>query len=159
MSSNLTPHSEESSFLDAVTELMITLDPDLRIQWANRAAGDSVDENPENLVGRHCYQVWHGRESPCCCPVSATLRTGEPQECEVASFDDRHWYIRSYPFRSPNGRLKGATELVQEITERKRTEGPCRKAKSDFTGLWRPPARVFGIRISSLTKCPIAQPI
>jgi len=133
MSSRLIPHSEESSFLDAVTKLMITLDPDLRIQWANRAAGDFVGEEPGNLVGSHCYQVWHARESPCNnCPVLATLWTGEPRESEVASFDGRHWHIRSYPLRSPEGTLKGVTECIQEITERKNAEQALLESERRF---------------------------
>jgi len=127
-SSNLSHHHRESVFLDSVPELMTTLDLELRIQWANRAAGASVDEDQKNLVGRHCYEVWHGRQSPCEeCPVQWTIQTGEAHKNEVASPDGRHWLIRSYPLFSPEGDLESVAELTLEITETKRTEEELRK--------------------------------
>lgn len=123
MSSKLSPYFEESSFVDAVDELMVTLDLDLRIQWANRAAGDSINEDPGNLMGRPCYRVWFGRESPCeGCSAQATLRTEQSGECEIESPGGRHWHIRSYPVRSRRGKLKGVAVLAREITDRKRAE-------------------------------------
>jgi len=124
------PHQHrENVFWDHVSELMSTLDLDLRIQWANRAAGDSVNAAPETLVGHYCYQVWHGRQSPCeDCPVQRSIQTGEAHKNEVASPDGRHWLIRSYPLFSAEGNLESVAELILEITERKRSEEKLRKS-------------------------------
>ncbi len=119
----------EISFYDAVTELMNTLDLNLRIQWANKKAGESVNEHPENLVGRYCYQVWHGRQTPCeNCPVQVTIQTGEPWEDEIKSPDGRFWHIKSYPVHSREGNLEGVVELTQDITESKLTEAERNRA-------------------------------
>ena len=122
-SCKLNPEHMEISFYDAVTELMNTLDLNLRIQWANKKAGESVNEDPANLVGRYCYQVWHGRQTPCeNCPVQVTIQTGEPRENEVKSPDGRFWHIKSYPVHSRDGTLEGVVELTQDITESKLAE-------------------------------------
>ncbi|MFO7803073.1 MAG: PAS domain S-box protein, partial [Desulfovermiculus sp.] len=132
MSSKLRSKRPGENFLfDAVTELIATLDLDLHIQWANRAAADSVNTAPEALVGHHCYQVWHGRQSPCeNCPVQRTIQTGEAHKNEVTTPDGKHWLIRSYPLFSPEGNLESVAELTLEITESKRTEKELRKSSN-----------------------------
>ena len=132
MSSDSPLQNRERVFLDSVSELMTTLDLDLRILWANRAAGESVNADPANLVGYYCYQVWHGRKSPCEeCPVQRTIQTGEAHKNEVASPDGRHWLIRSYPLFTPEGNLESVAELTLEITESKRREKELQK-RSDL---------------------------
>jgi len=127
-SSNLPRQHGESVFLDSVTELMTTLDLELRIQWANLAAGESVHEDPENLVGRHCYEVWHGRQTPCeDCPVQWTIQTGEAHNNEVVSPDGRYFFIKSYPLFAPEGGLEAVAELTLDISESKRTEEKLQK--------------------------------
>ena len=116
---------------------MTTLDLKLRIQWANWATGKLVNQNPKNLVGQYCFQVWHGRESPCeDCPVQRSIQTGEPQEADVASSDGRHWHVRSYPLRSQEGALEGVVKLTQEITERKQVEGALRDSEERYKKLF-----------------------
>lgn len=73
----------------SVFELMATLDLDLRIQWANRAAGEAVNAEPDDLVGRHCYEVWHGMKSACAdCLVLRTNQTSEPHKKETRIFKE-----------------------------------------------------------------------
>ncbi|MFO7801413.1 MAG: PAS domain-containing protein, partial [Desulfovermiculus sp.] len=123
MNSSLTSQPEGTFLLDAVTELMTTLDLKLRIRWANRTAGESINKDPENLVGRYCYQVWHGREFPCeSCPVLDTIKTGESQESEMESPDGRHWHVRSYPLRSADGQMDSVAAVVQEIPQTRKAE-------------------------------------
>lgn len=114
---------EKALILDAMLELVVYQDAEMRVLWANRAAAASVGLSPEQLVGRRCYEVWHGRDRPCeGCPVEAALHSGEPREGEVRSPDGRFWFIRAYPVRDERGRVAGAVEVALEITERRRME-------------------------------------
>jgi len=123
MSSKLNSQHQESSLFDAVTELMMTLDLNLRIQWTNQKASQLVNEDPENLEGRHCFQIWHGRGSPCeNCPALMTKQTGEPQESEIKTPDGRYWHLRSYPLRSQEGDLESIAEIALDITQSKKAE-------------------------------------
>ena len=123
MSSSLNPHYRQTSLYDMLSELILTLDLDLQIHWANQMAGDSVNQDPEDLVGSYCYQVWHAGQSPCeGCPVQETIQTGKPGENQVKSPDGRCWYIRSRPLRSQQGDLEGVVGLTLEITERRQIE-------------------------------------
>ena len=97
MSSSLNPHQGVTSLFDAFSELMITMDLDLRIQRANQKAADLVNNAPENLVGQYCYQVTHGRQTPCeDCPVLMTIQREEKQETDKEAPDGRFYNVRSY---------------------------------------------------------------
>ncbi|GAF80989.1 unnamed protein product, partial [marine sediment metagenome] len=114
---------DKTVILSSVSELVSYQDYDLRILWANRAAGESVGLSADELVGRHCYEVWQQRSEPCTgCPVLKAIETGEVQEAEMTTLDGRLWFIRGYPVKVDDGKVVGAVEVTLEITERKRAE-------------------------------------
>ncbi len=114
---------EKRLILEGVSDLVTFQDTELRIHWANKAAGDSVGKRPEELVGKHCYEIWHGRFSPCPnCPVLEAIRTDSYQQGEVTSPDGRVWFIRARPLKDENGKIIGAVETTTEITQQRRAE-------------------------------------
>ncbi len=123
MYANLNPSRRENPLFDAFSESMMTLDPDLRIQWANQKAGDLVSEEPENLEGRPCYQALRGRQAPCEeCPVLETIRTGATEEIDKEAPSGLYQNIRSYPLYSQDGDLEGIGVMGLDISERKQRE-------------------------------------
>jgi PAS domain S-box-containing protein len=121
------------ALLDAMSELMVYQDLQMRILWANQAAGSSVGVPSEQLLGRHCYEIWHQRSTPCeNCPIVRARETGQPQENEITSPDGRIWLIHGYPLRNAAGVMEGIFEVMQEITDRKRTENALREAEERF---------------------------
>jgi len=114
---------EKSLVLAAVNELVVYQDIEMRVRWVNRAAGESVGQKPEDLVGRYCYEIWHQRSRPCVdCPVVRSCRDGRPAEGRITSPDGRAWLIHAYPVRDERGVLAGVVEVAQEITEQVRME-------------------------------------
>lgn len=114
---------EKSIVLNTVAELIVRQDLQHKVLWANRAAAQSVNLNPEELVGRHCYEIWHGRSTPCVnCPVAKARDTGEPQEGEMSTPDGRMWLIHGYPVKDASGKVVELIEVTANITERKRTQ-------------------------------------
>ncbi|MDN5346856.1 MAG: hypothetical protein PWP65_420 [Clostridia bacterium] len=115
--------AEKSLILDSLAELVVFLDRDMHIIWANRAAGESVGASPEALWGGKCHEIWHGRSSPCeGCPVVRAMETGQVCAGEMASPDGRFWHITASPVRDKNGNVVGAVEATLDITERRRYE-------------------------------------
>ena len=124
---------DKSLILGSLSELISYQDKSLKIVWANKAAGDSVGKSADELVGRYCYEIWHGRKEPCLnCPVAKSIETGQPQEAEVTSPDGRVWYIRGCPVLNEQGEVMGAVEVTLEITERRRTERTLRESEKRF---------------------------
>jgi PAS domain S-box-containing protein len=115
---------EKGLILDSMSEILAYYSStNLKIEWTNRAAGESVGLSLNKLVGEHCYEIWHNRNEPCDgCPVVKSFETGKPEEDERTTPDGREWYVRSYPVISEKGAIEGVVEVVQNITERKQAE-------------------------------------
>ena len=114
---------EKASILDATSDLITYNDPELKILWANRAAGESVGLSPEELVGRFCYDIWMQSSEPCPgCPVVEALNTGQTKESEVITQDGAIWSHKGYPVLDEKGEALGVVVSTADITERKRAK-------------------------------------
>ena len=123
MYANLNPSRQEHALFDALSESMMTLDLNLRIQWANQKTGSLVNEDPENLVERPCYQALRGRQAPCEeCPGVETIRTGQTEEIDKEAPSGLYQNVRSYPLYSQDGDLEGIAVMGLDISQRKREE-------------------------------------
>jgi PAS domain S-box-containing protein len=122
--------------VDSIAEHIVLHDSELHILWANKAAGDSVNLASEDLVGSHCYEVWHGRSEPCpLCPVRQALKTGEAHSAEISSPDGRAWHIKGYPLRNAEGEVTGAVEITSDITGRKGAEEEMLSSEEKYRNL------------------------
>jgi PAS domain S-box-containing protein len=114
---------QKDLILNSANEMVAYYDKNLRIVWANRASGESVGKKPEDLIGMHCYEVWHQRNSPCeNCPVIQARKEKVPKEAEQQTPDGRFWNIRGYPVLNDSGEVTALIEFGQDITDRKRAE-------------------------------------
>lgn len=124
---------DKAVVLNSVSELVTYQDRDMRLIWANRAAGVSVDLSPDEIVGRRCHEVWQGRNTPCeGCPVVAAMNSGEVEDGEIETPDGRVWLIRGYPVKDERGRITGAVEVTREISERILAERQLRDSEERF---------------------------
>jgi len=127
---------EEQTILDSLVEHVIFHDMEMRVQWANRAACDSVNMTREEVIGLYCYELWAKRSEACeDCPVELARQTGQAQAIEKTTPDGRSWYIQGSPVLDSNGHLLGMVELTLDITQRKRTEEELRASESRYRHL------------------------
>ncbi len=127
---------EKALILNSTSEMFIYHDTELKMKWVNKAAGDSVGLQPEDLVGQHCYEIWQQRDTPCeGCPVLKALKTRKPQESEMVTPDGRSWSLRGYPVFDDSGEITGLIELTQNITERKKAEEALRESEERYRTL------------------------
>jgi PAS domain S-box-containing protein len=113
----------ERVVLNSISELVLYQDTHNKILWANEAASASISIEPEELIGRYCYEVWHQRNETCKgCPVAKACKTGQAHSSEMTTPDGRSWLVRGYPVRNEKGIITGAVEITIEITERKQAE-------------------------------------
>jgi len=127
---------EKSAILNSMSEIVVYQDTEHRILWTNKAAAESVGLSTEQLVGRHCYEMWPQSNKPCVgCPVAKARETGRPQEAEMTTPDGRVWFVRGYPILDADKNLVGMVEVVLEITERKQAEEALRESEEFSSSL------------------------
>ncbi len=68
---------------EGIAEGIFLLTRDFRILWANKTLLDAAGCTRDDVVGKHCYEVTHRRESPCTpsfdlCPIEDIIKTGKP---------------------------------------------------------------------------------
>ncbi|MHC4753307.1 MAG: PAS domain-containing protein, partial [Planctomycetota bacterium] len=121
---------EKESILDSLRELVVYQDRDMTILWINRAACESVGRSREDIIGRHCYELWAARGEPCVdCPVVRAVETGKTEEGEVVMPDGRAWFILASPVRDEQDNITGAVEIRLDITEHKHLEEALRQSE------------------------------
>lgn len=124
---------DKALILNSTAELIAYYDTDLRIIWTNRAAANSVNMQPEDLLNLYCYEIWQQRTEPCPgCPVLAAKEAREPQQAERKMYDGRFWSIRGYPIFNDEGDVIALVEISQEITEQKHAEEMSAKLQEQF---------------------------
>jgi PAS domain S-box-containing protein len=89
------------------------------------------------LVGKKCYQAYHGRSEPCeVCPSRSTLATGKPAREEITEHDGEavaHVELSTFPFISqPAGKMTGVVEYVRNITEKKQAEEALHRSEEQL---------------------------
>ncbi|TFG02770.1 MAG: PAS domain-containing protein, partial [Promethearchaeota archaeon] len=124
---------EKSIILNSARELISYQDKDLKIIWANKAGAESVNMKLEELIGRHCYEIWPRRNEPCeNCPVSRSMKTGLPEKGEQQTPDGRYWSISGNPVKDENGNVLGAVEITTEITELKLSQNKLKESEKRY---------------------------
>ena len=127
---------EKAIILDNMLEHVEYYDTQMRVLWANRASCQSVGLAADQLVGRHCYEIWHQRSESCVgCPAVRACETGQLQEGEITTPDGTVWFIRGYPVLDANGDVIGMVSVSLDITERKRAEDEIKRRNERLAAL------------------------
>lgn len=116
---------------DSVPDPVFILDGESRIRRANRAAATLVGLEPAQLIGQHCYEVFHHRSDPLpSCPHQRLLTTGKEERGDF----EEPWLKKCFdttatPLRNPEGVLEGCVHVMRDVTERRALEAQYRQAQ------------------------------
>jgi len=115
---------EWSRTFDSIMDLVFIIDKDSKLVMVNKKTCDFLKKKPEELVGKHCYEVMHGIDAPWPdCPHMKTLETREAASSEI---DDPHigtpLLVTVSPIFDEKGEFVQCVNSAKDITERKRAE-------------------------------------
>jgi PAS domain-containing protein len=119
--------AEKALILNTTSEMIAYLDLDMRFKWINKASVTGLGRHMDDVIGRHCYEIWHNRTAPCeGCPLVKSKLTRLPQQAEIITPDGRCWLARGYPVFDESQNITGMIEFMLEITDRNRMEEQLR---------------------------------
>ena len=112
---------------DSVSDLFAIYDRDFRILRVNQALLTLLKLSSEQVIGRHCYELFYDRTEICeKCHVKEVFLTGESRMLEkrFAGPDGREciFEVHSYPIKNAKGITTQAVKHSREITNRKMIE-------------------------------------
>lgn len=121
---SLTIKDEWEKTFDALQDVITILSPDLKILRANKAAYTTFGIDYGELVGRHCYEIFQGKEGPCDqCPVwlphiDSSTKTGLVYNAKLG----KTFEVSSSPVFNDAGGIKFLVHTAKDITKRLKDE-------------------------------------
>jgi PAS domain S-box-containing protein len=114
---------------DSVPDLIFLLDHEHTIVRINRAMAASVNMEPQDLVGRKCYELMHHSSSPPpFCPHAQLLADGAEHAVEVQALG-RNFLVSASPLIDPRRKVIGSVHVARDLTAQKRLELELRSSQ------------------------------
>ncbi len=123
---------EKRVILNSLSELVIFMDLELRIIWANRAALDHAGLKLENVIGQKYerFPLMSDAVSGKSLAQKA-LESGNEESGEVVTPDGKVWMICANLIKDESGKATGVLQTGLDITAHKRSEEKLLQAKLD----------------------------
>jgi PAS domain S-box-containing protein len=114
---------EKKVLLDSLNELVIFVNPQRKIIWANKAALEHMKLDLEKAVGISLENIC-GANSPLSdyLQLEQVFMTGNKKSGEFTSMDGRIWFVQAIPVTEEDGKIIGILETCRDVTERKAAE-------------------------------------
>ena len=108
---------------DSITDKICIIDRKYNILKANRSFLEYAGGEPEKVLNRKCYEIFHGLESfPSNCPGVMTMTKG-PSVSEFSGKDKGSIFqVSSFPYNSETGGPAGFICIAKDITAERESE-------------------------------------
>ncbi|NLA11237.1 MAG: GAF domain-containing protein [Firmicutes bacterium] len=101
----------------AVTDLLLFINREYRVQRVNQAVIDFFTMPEEEILGQKCYHLFYGRESKCNpCLMDQVVRTQKTAYQQSRIRFNRVLDIFAYPAYTEKGKAYGVTYYAKDVT-------------------------------------------
>jgi PAS domain S-box-containing protein/putative nucleotidyltransferase with HDIG domain len=107
---------------DAMSDSVALFDGEGRVLRCNAATTELTGRGFDDIVGRRCYEVFHGSDACLTgCPQQSALRSGQTETITV-ELDGRWLRIAFQPLTDEQGGVGGGVHVVTDVSDLKRAE-------------------------------------
>ncbi|MCK4589859.1 MAG: PAS domain S-box protein [Nanoarchaeota archaeon] len=129
-----------NAMLQSIGDHMSMMDKDLNILWANEIAKKIFGNN---IIGKKCYKVYHGRKKPCepyPCLTLKAFQDGKIHEhnTQVISKDGKiiHFHCTAnVALKDKTGKPRGVIEISRNVTEQKKAQEKLKESEEKYRAL------------------------
>jgi len=112
-----------SNTFDTITDFVSVHDKNMKFVRVNKALVDFLGKKPEEVLGRYCYEIMHGQNTPWCnCPHLAAIELGKSVTFEI---NDNNMgiplLVTCSPLLHDDGSLLGSVHVARDISEQKKS--------------------------------------
>jgi PAS domain S-box-containing protein len=132
-------YEELKAILDTSIDRIRLVNKDMRIIWANQTTTKELNASPETLVGKHCYEVFVGRDTPCPrCPSKKALKSGEMQHALLHKTEsetvrgETYWDNYAIPIKNDSGAIKHIIQVTRNVTKRVKVEKALEESRREL---------------------------
>ncbi|MGE5894852.1 MAG: PAS domain S-box protein [bacterium] len=114
--------TELENIFESISDMVYFTTRDYVIKNINRAVADRLGKSPEEIVGKKCYEVFHGMDKPWTqCPHHKTVET---MQAYVEEIEDPYLggtlLTSSSPIFNTQGEFLGTVHVVRDVSELKK---------------------------------------
>jgi len=123
------------NIFQSIGDSVVILNPDQTIADANQATVQAIGKPKDVIIGRHCYEYFHGTDSPPKdCPFLSLLKSErtETAETKVMKAFDGTFLVTVSPVFDAEGRITKVIHVAKDITERKRAEEALKESAGKY---------------------------
>ena len=111
--------AELENIFRSISDMVYITDKDYTIKNINKAVADKIGLAADEIIGRKCYQIFHGMDEPWTeCPHHKTVTT---MEARIEEVEDKYlggtFLTSTSPVFDLGGEFLGTVHVVRNITE------------------------------------------
>jgi PAS domain S-box-containing protein len=126
---------QKQAILDASVDMIVYVDKQMRIIWANKQAAAVVNTTPDKLIGQTCHRYFQNSDIPCQdCPCKRALETGKVEhgikyQPAMNVVGESYWEDYGIPLRNEDGEVVGLIEIARNVTDKIKSEIALRESR------------------------------
>ncbi|MDM8517967.1 PAS domain S-box protein, partial [Desulfobacterales bacterium HSG16] len=124
---------------DAIGDAVLLINPNFIIDRTNTATARLLKMDVHEIVGKHCYKLFHGTDSPpAYCPfVQAKAGGIYCEEEKKEAHLNRILKFTSSPIKNDTGQVSHTVEIISDVTNRRRSEQESVRLSRDLAASYK----------------------
>lgn len=115
---------------NAIEDIVIIMDPSLKILWANTSARREMKLSGKDILGEPCHAFWEKASPHAFCPVEQVLKTKQPQSARIRMEGTGKTYaVTISPVFDEAGQISHLIHMAKDITVPLRMEDSLMRAQ------------------------------